>query len=168
MILDCSMRAFRVATTCLFLTSGVIAKEKPKIAIRVVSAEIVQQEYVATTAAVAGTSSTGCRTSKTLGDAIATGIPVGTTQCETESTPGKPAEKVLQSLPETHVRVILPNADDGKKVILWCRKDILSRCEVPAAGVFRAEVSGNTVWIYVPDLEGKEHKIRYDYLGTWQ
>lgn len=49
---------------------------------------------------------------------------------------------------------------DGTHVTLWCQVGF-RQCVSLKAGSYSAEVDGNTVWMYIRDLSGKEHKVKY-------
>jgi len=49
---------------------------------------------------------------------------------------------------------------DGTRVTLWCQAG-LRKCVSLQPGSYSAEVDGNTVWMYVRELSGKERKIKY-------
>jgi hypothetical protein len=55
---------------------------------------------------------------------------------------------------------------DGAHVTLWCQTGF-RRCVSLPAGSYSGEVKGNTVWMYVADLDGTEHKVKYKAAGTW-
>jgi hypothetical protein len=40
-------------------------------------------------------------------------------------------------------------------------------CNTLSARYYSAQIDGNSVWMFGHDLWGKEHKIKYHYVGGW-
>jgi hypothetical protein len=57
---------------------------------------------------------------------------------------------------------------DGRHLVLQCQPGFGSRCIPAISGNYEGEVEGNTIWLYMPDLEGKKHKAKYRFVGTWK
>jgi hypothetical protein len=55
---------------------------------------------------------------------------------------------------------------DGTHVTLWCQRGF-RKCSTLNGGYYSAEINGDSVWIFGHDLGGKEHKIKYHYVGGW-
>jgi hypothetical protein len=77
--------------------------------------------------------------------------------CSTTSTPGVAPHEVTRTIAQEYVSAALP---DGRKVVLWCQEGF-RKCAALAPGAYQAEVNGNALSVYVPDLSGKEHKVKY-------
>ena len=54
---------------------------------------------------------------------------------------------------------------DGVHTTLWCQAQFRN-CASLEAGYYAAQVKGNTVWIYIRDVSGKEHKIKYKAMSA--
>lgn len=153
------------AVLCLLLCATASqAKEKPKVRIEVVDTQSSTRQFTYYVPGTNGRSTTNCDDNATaidLGGGVATAN--GTTNCTTTSTPGSPASTGVRNIPQAHVHAIMP---DGTHVTLWCQSGF-RHCSTLNAGYYAAEVDGNSVWVYGRDLGGKEHKVKYHYVGGW-
>jgi hypothetical protein len=148
----------------LLLASRAEAKDKPRIRIQVVESQTSERQFSYQVPGRNGQSTTTCDSSATatdLGGGTATAR--GTTNCTTTTTPSTPPKTVVRSIPQAHVRAILP---DGSRVTLWCQQG-LRRCSPLGPGTYDAEVSGNSAWVYTRELDGGERKIKYRSVGGW-
>lgn len=155
------------ATSALFLlllSTIALAKDKPRITIQVVDTQTSTRErtyYVPGTNAQSRTNCDSNATAIDLGGGMASAN--GTTNCTTTTTPGRPASTGVRYIPQAHVHAVMP---DGTHVTLWCQQGF-RRCETLNTGSYVAEIDGNSVWMYGHDLSGKEHKVKYRYVGGW-
>jgi hypothetical protein len=149
---------------CILIATGALAKDKPRITIQVVTTHTSERQYSYTIPGTGAQSSTNCNSNATAIDTGAgTATANGTTNCETTTTPGSPPQTVVNSIPQVHVYAVMPN---NAHVTLWCQRGF-RQCRTLEAGSYFAEVSGDTLWVYGHDLEGKEHKIKYHAVGGW-
>jgi hypothetical protein len=145
-------------------TTTLPAKDKPQITIQVVDTDASTRQftyYVPGTSAQSTTNCNGNATAIDLGGGIATAN--GTTNCTTTTTPGRPPSTGVRYIPEAHVHAIMP---DGTHITLWCQSGF-RRCNTLNAGYYTAQIDGNSVWMFGHDLGGKEHRIKYHYVGGW-
>ena len=165
------MRSISSALVVLFFAGAAFGKEKPRVTIQVVETNTSERQYAYTVPGTAGTSTTNCDTNGN-GSVYGTnngGTVNGTvntnsnTNCTTTSQPGTPARTGTRSIIQEHVQAIMP---DGMHVTLWCQVGF-RKCDSLQPGNYSAEVDGNAVWMYVHDLSGKEHRIKYKYVGGW-
>jgi hypothetical protein len=133
------------------------------IEIQVVDAQTSKRYYTYSMPGTAAESTTNCDTSATATDLGGTVTANGTTNCTTTTTPGRPPQTVVGSIPQVHVRAIMP---DGRHVTMWCQQKF-RRCSALNAGTYAAEVRGNAVWIHGHDLDGTERRVKYLYVGGW-
>jgi len=71
--------------------------------------------------------------------------------------PEPPHTLPLESQQET-VHAVLP---DGRQVTLWCQKGWRDCRNLPE-GTYKAQIEGGSVlWIFVPQLNNTEKKIKY-------
>lgn len=157
----------KVATS-LFLLSvlplSLLAKEKPRVTVEVVNSQQSVRHWTQHILGTDSRSQTNCDTNGTATDTGGDTASINaTTNCSTTTTPGTPARTVEHSIAQEHVYAIMP---DGSHVTLWCQNGF-RRCESLSAGKYTAEVDGNTLWIYGHELDGKERKIKYHYVGGW-
>ena len=156
-----------LAVTLLSVSSNAaFAKDKPKITIEVVNSETSQRQYTYTTPGRNGASQTNCNTNGTTHGTV-TDYGVGPTQinantnantnCTTTTTPSTPPQTNVRSITQEHVSAILP---DGRQVTLWCQEGF-RHCDNLLPGKYEAEIDGNALFVFVHDLSGKEHKIKY-------
>jgi TPR repeat protein len=158
---------FAISTLCLFLISAAaFAKDKQRITIEVVNSETSQRQYTRTIPGRKGTSETNCNTDGTANGTITDyGVgPIQThstgnanTNCTTTTTAATPAQTRTESITQEHVYAILP---DHRQVILWCQQGF-RRCDDLQPGRYEAEIDGNALFVYVPELSGKERRIKY-------
>lgn len=156
-----------LAVTLLFVSSNAaFAKGKPRITIEVVNSEASQREYTYTTPGRNGTSQTNCSTNGTTNGTITdTGTgPIFTnsrgsadTNCQTTTAPPTPPQTHVRTITQEHVSAILP---DGRHVILWCQEGF-RLCDDLQPGNYEAEIDGNSLFLFVHELSGKERKIKY-------
>lgn len=161
------MRSSGVALLfALSIPVSALAKDKPKITIEVVNSETSQREYTRTIPGRKGTAQTNCTTNGTTNGTINDygAGPIQTnstgnanTNCTTTTTAATPPRTVTQSMTQEHVYAILP---DGRRVILWCQEGF-RRCDNLQPGKYEAEIDGNALLVYVPELSGKERRIKY-------
>ncbi|MGA2569474.1 MAG: tetratricopeptide repeat protein [Terracidiphilus sp.] len=155
----------------LFLADAAFAKDKQKITIEVVNSETSQRPYTYTTPGRKGTSETNCNTNGTTNGTVAD-YGVGPTQinansnantnCTTTTTAATPPQTHVGSITQEHVSAILP---DGRQVTLWCQEGF-RHCDNLLPGKYEAEIDGNALFVFVHDLSGKEHKIKYKAVGV--
>jgi hypothetical protein len=158
------MRRTISASCLLLLATLALAKDKPRITIQVVDSQTSVRQFAYNLPGTASNSTTNCNGSATAtapGGGVVTAN--GTTNCRTTTTPGAPSRAVVRSIPQAHVHAIMP---DSRQITLWCQQGF-RRCSTLSAGTYNAEVDGNTVWIFAHDLGGKEHKVKYHYIGGW-
>jgi len=159
------MRRISATLVVLFLAGAAFAKEKPRVTVQVVETETSERQYTRTVAGTAGVSTTSCNTSgnqtvygtsrgSTVQGAVDTN---SSTTCTTTSRPATPPSTQVRSIKQQHVQAIMA---DGTHVTLWCQAG-LRKCVSLEPGHYSAEVDGNTVWVYVRELSGKERKIKY-------
>ncbi len=55
---------------------------------------------------------------------------------------------------------------DGRRITVWCQSGF-RRCTTLSPGNYTAEIDGNSLWIYGYELGGKQHKLKYRYVGGW-
>jgi hypothetical protein len=156
-----------IPAVCFFLISpAALAKDKPRITIEVVNSETSQREYTRTIPGRKGTSETNCNTNETTNGTINDyGVgPIQTnstgnarTDCTTTTTAATPPQTRTESITQEHVYAILP---DHRQVILWCQEGF-RRCDNLQPGRYNAEIDGNALFVYVPELSGKERRIKY-------
>ena len=159
------MRRISTTLVVLCLASAAFAKDKPRVTVQVVETETSgrQSSYV-----VPGTeskSTTTCNKSasetvygkdngRTVKEAVDTD---STSTCTTTARPATPPTTQVRSIRQENVEAIMA---DGTHVTLWCQAGF-RQCISLKAGYYSAEVDGNTVWMYIRDLSGKEHKVKY-------
>jgi len=156
-----------LAVTLLFVSSSAaFAKDKPRITIEVINSEVSQKQYTYTTPGRKGTSETNCNTNGTTNGTINDyGVgPIQTnstgnanTNCTTTTAAATPPRTYVRSITQEQVSAILP---DGRQVTLWCQAGF-RRCDDLRPGKYEAEIDGNSLFVFVHELSGKEHKIKY-------
>lgn len=161
------MRGRALLSTILLCSVGVFAGEKPRINIQVVGTEDGQRQYTYTVAGTPAQTTTSCNTDANKTEYNTRNVSdtsiSGNTTCTTTSQPATPPTTQVRSVKQEDVHAVMPK---GEHVTLWCQAG-LRRCDSLPAGSYSAEVKGNTVWIYVADLDGTEHKVKYKAAGTW-
>lgn len=159
------MRRITGALMLVLLAGAAVAKEKPRVTVQVLETETSEREYTRTVAGTPGVSKTSCNSSenqtvygkstgKTVKGAVNTN---SSTNCTTVSQPATPPSTQMRSVTQQNVRAVMA---DGTQVTLWCQAG-LRKCVALQPGNYSAEVDGNTVWIFVRELSGKENKIKY-------
>jgi hypothetical protein len=156
----------RTSLSLVFLiaVSAAIAKDKPRITIQVMDTETSTRQFTYNVPGTNAHSTTNCNGNATAidtGGGMATAN--GTTNCTTTTTPGTAPSTRVREIPQAHVHAIMPN---GTHITLWCQSGF-RRCNTLSAGYYSAEIDGNSVWMFGHDLGGKEHKIKYHYVGGW-
>jgi hypothetical protein len=150
----------------LLATTPLFAKDEPRITIQVVKsqASTYQRSHM-----VSGRTSTSYTNCNTLGNVNGTATSYGTgttnvnafgnsnTNCTTTTNPGTPPHEVTRTITQEYVGALLP---DGRKAVLWCQEGF-RKCLSLAPGPYQAEIRGNALFIYVPELSGKERKVKY-------
>lgn len=165
------MKRISLVLVVVFFASAASAKDKPRITVQVVGTQSSEQPETYTTRGTAAISTTNCNTN---GNGSVDGTDDGstingtldthsTTNCTTTSQPGRPATTHTLYYLQENVQAIMP---DGTHVTLWCQVGF-RKCDSLRPGYYSAEIAGNTVWMYAHDLSGKEHKIKYKYVGGW-
>jgi hypothetical protein len=159
------MRRLSATLVVLLFACAAFAKEKPRVNVQVVETQTSDRQYTSTVAGTAGTSTTTCNANgnqtvygtsrgSTVKGAVNTN---STSTCTTTSRPATPPTTQVRSIRQEHVQAIM---EDGTHVTLWCQAG-LRKCVSLHTGAYSAEVDGNTVWIYIRDLSGKEQKLKY-------
>ncbi|MGA3263770.1 MAG: tetratricopeptide repeat protein [Terracidiphilus sp.] len=158
---------FAIPTLSVFFFGiAAFAKEKPRITIEVVNSESSQRHYTYTMPGKKGTSETNCDTNGTTNGTINDyGVgPIQThstgnasTNCTTTTTAATPPQTYVRSITQENVSAVLP---DGRRVTLWCQEGF-RKCDYLQPGEYEAEIDGNSLFVFVHDLSGREHRIKY-------
>jgi hypothetical protein len=146
------------------------AKAKPHVTIQVVDTETSARESTYTVAGTPAVSKTTCNTSenqtvygkdngRTVKGTVNTN---GTSSCTTVSQPATPPTTRSRSIRQENVQAVM---EDGRNVTLWCQQGWRD-CVSLLPGSYSAEIDGNTVWVYIKDLSGKERKIKYKAMAV--
>jgi hypothetical protein len=159
------MKRLSAALVVLFIAGSAFAKEKPRVTIQVVDAETSERETSYTVAGKPSVSKTTCNASenqtvygKSNGKTVRAAVDKNSSSaCTTVSDPGAPPTTQVRSIRQENVEAIMA---DGTHVTLWCQQGVRKCLSLPV-GHYSAEVDGNTVWIYVRELSGKENKVKY-------
>jgi hypothetical protein len=157
------MQRTKAGALFLFAVALVMAKDHPKVKIQVMGSEASERHYTQFIPGTNGRSSTNCYGNATATSVGNTTTADGSSNCYTTTTPGRAPSSVTRSIPQVHVRAVMP---DGLHVTLWCQAGF-RHCENLSADLYDAELDGNSVWIYSSDLSGKSHKVKYRYVGGW-
>jgi hypothetical protein len=157
----------RISTTLLVLclASAAFAKDKPRVTVQVVDTETSERQSSYVVPGTDAKSTTTCSKSasqtvygndngRTVKEAVDTD---STSTCTTTAQPATPPTTQVRSIRQENVEAIMA---DGTHVTLWCQAGF-RHCISLKAGYYSAEVDGNTVWMYIRDLSGKEHKVKY-------
>ena len=151
----------RLVPLIFLLACPLLAKNKAEIiTVHVLSTDAWTRTVNIHHAGTQGTSSTNCDTNGTISDPAGTGTANvnATTDCTTTSTPGSPGYTTSRQLQQETVHVALP---DGRIVTVWCQKAWRACVNLPQ-GTYRAQVDGaSTLWIFVPQLDKSEKRIKY-------
>ena len=149
----------------LFLSSfSLMAKDKKTLKVQVVDTQTNQREFTQYIPGTAGKATTNCNGNATIYGGGGTATANGTSNCTTTSTPGQAPGVVRRSIEQVHVRAVTPN---GRHITLWCQPGI-RRCSKLEPGFYSAEISGNSVWMLVYDLDGTTtHKVKFRFEGGW-
>ena len=159
------MRRLSTTLVVLCLASAGFAKDKPRVTVQVVDTETSERQTSYTVAGTDAKSITTCNKSasqtvyaKDNGRAVKEDVDTDSTStCTTTARPATPPTTQVRSIRQENVDAIMA---DGTHVTLWCQAGF-RQCVSLKAGHYSAEVDGNTVWMYLRDLSGKEHKIKY-------
>jgi len=154
------MSLLRIAVLAPLLIGIVSAKEKPKITIRVVETQASDRHFNYEVAGTPEKSTTNCRDNSGYGSVITGGPGI---VCNTTTTPATASHKDTISVAQANVLAVFPG---DKHVTLWCQYGF-RKCVDLEKGSYGAEVDGETVWVFVPDLSGKITKIKYRHNGGW-
>jgi hypothetical protein len=157
------MRLLSIFLAFAALSTPTFGKDNPTITVNVVNTQASTRQFNYTTPGTAGTSNTTCITNGTAIDSGNVTNINANTNCSTTSTPGTPPQTYTHSIAQEHVFAIMP---DGAHVTLWCQAGF-RHCYYLQPGSYTAEVKGNSLWMYVHDLSGKERKIKYHAVGGW-
>jgi hypothetical protein len=137
-----------------------MAKEHAKTLIDVmdtVSSTLVTTYSIPETAAH---STTHCDTS---GKVSVYGRIDANTDCQTTTTPGRPAGSWVTSVPQENVHATIL----GDHVNLQCQGSGW-QCVDLQPGQYQAAIKRDSVLVYCQDLDGKkQHKIKYRNVGSW-
>ncbi len=157
------MRSSQVALLCaLFVLAPAYAKDKPTIKIQVLGSQASTYQRSIVVPGRQGTSQINC---STIGNANETSSGYGTanttansnTNCSMTSTADTPPRTVTREIEQENVSALLP---DGRQVMLWCQQGY-RQCLYLQPGQYEAEIDGNALFIIVPELSGKERKVKY-------
>ena len=159
------MRRLSTTLVILCLAGAAFAKDKPRVTVQVVDSETSERQSTYVVPGSDAKSTTTCNKSKdetvyakdsgrTVKEAVDTN---STSTCTTTARPATPATTQVRSIRQENVEAVMA---DGTRVTLWCQQGF-RQCVSLKAGFYSAEVDGNTVWMYIKDLSGKEHKIKY-------
>ena len=165
------MRLYRAMSAFLFtlllvFAVGASAKDKPRVTIEVVNSEASQRQYTYTAPGRKGTSETNCNTNGTtngtindygVGPIYTNSTGSANTNCTTTTAAATPPRTYVRSITQEQVSAILP---DGRQVTLWCQAGF-RRCDDLRPGKYEAEIDGNSLFVFVHELSGKERKIKY-------
>jgi hypothetical protein len=159
------MRRLPALLAVLVVASTAFAKEKPRVTIQVVDAETSAREIPYTVAGTPAVSKTTCNENgnqtiyaKDNGRTVKGEVDTSkTSSCTTVSQPATPPTTQVRSIRQENAQAIMA---DGTRVTLWCQQG-LRKCVSLQPGNYSAEVDGNTVWVYIRDLSGKESKFKY-------
>lgn len=152
-----------ITGACFFLAVSLMGKDRPKIKVQVLGSDASEHQYTQYIPGSAGHSTTNCDGNATATSVGNTTTANGSTNCYTTTTPGQAPTTVVRSIPQVHVRAIMP---DGGHVTLCCQAGF-RHCANLSADSYDAEVEGNSVWIYAYDLSHKAYKVKYRYVGGW-
>jgi hypothetical protein len=156
----------RNAITAFFFLSGatgMVAKDGPLVKIEVVESLASERHYTRNVPATEGRSVTNCNNIAIGSQLGNTSVANGTSNCMTNTTPGRPARTIDATVPQVHIRAVLA---DGRHAILWCQSGF-RHCENLTAGLYDAEVKRDAVWVRLADLSGKYYRVKYRYVGGW-
>jgi hypothetical protein len=150
--------------------TAAFAKDKPRVTIQVVDAETSQRESSYTVAGTPAVSKTTCNSNenqtvygKDNGRTVKGTVNTNSAStCTTVSQPATPPTTRTRSIRQENVTAVMA---DGRNVTLWCQQGWRD-CVSLLPGSYSAEVDGNTVWVYIRDLSGKEHKIKYKAMAV--
>jgi hypothetical protein len=159
------MRRFVTAALVIFIAGTAFAKDKPRVTVQIVDAQTSARESTYTVAGSPAVSKTTCNESgnqtiygKDNGRTVKGVVDTNkTSTCTTVSQPAVPPTTRVRSIRQENMEAVLA---DGTHVTLWCQQGF-RKCVSLKPGSYSAELDGNTVWIFLRDLSGKEGKIKY-------
>jgi hypothetical protein len=154
---------YLAVTACLLLAASAYATDSKGVTVQVVNTQTSERQYSYYVPGRAGSSQTNCDTNaaaNTYGNSTNVN---GTTNCSTTSTPATAPQRIDRSIAQAHVYAIMPN---GMHVTLWCQAGF-RRCSTLEPGPYTAEIKGNSLWMYTFQLDGKQQKIKYHFVGGW-
>ncbi len=141
----------------MFSSAHCFGKDHPRITIQVVNSRAASYQRNVYVPGQRGHSETNCNT---MGNATLTGTTAygsANTNCSTTTTPGRAPQIATRTVAEEYVKALLP---DGRNVVLWCQQGY-RKCLPLAPGSYEAQIDGNALFIFVPELSGKERKVKY-------
>jgi hypothetical protein len=159
------MRRLSTTLVVLCMASAAFAKDKPRVTVQVVDSETSERQSTYVVPGSDAKSTTTCDKSanetvygKDNGRTVRAAVDTNSTStCTTTARPATPSTTQVRSIRQENVEAVMA---DGTHVTLWCQQGF-RQCVSLKAGFYSAEVDGNTVWMYIKDLSGKEHKIKY-------
>ena len=155
------MRKILLPAFLLLSSAALFAKDKGEvITIQVLSTDDWNRTITIHHRGTDGTASTNCDTNGSVSDPAGTGTASvnATTNCTTTSTPGTPAYTTTRNIQQETVHAVLP---DGRQVSLWCQKQWRACMSLPE-GSYKAQIDGGrTLWVFVPQLDKSEKRIKY-------
>ena len=158
------MKRATAALAVILCACLVAAKDKQTITLQIVDAQGSTRTQTYNVPGTPEYSKTRCSTNGTATDnGTNTTTIYGTTDCKTTTIPATPPSTRVVNVPQMHVFAIMP---DGRHLTLWCQVG-WRYCSQPSAGTYTAEIEGNVVWLHVFELGGKEHRVKYHYVGGW-
>lgn len=138
-----------------------LAKDKGEvITIQVLNTDAWEKTIAIRHRGTKGASNTNCNTNGSVSDPAGTGTASvdANTNCTTTTTPGTEPYTTTRNIQQETVRAVLPN---GRNVTLWCQKGWRSCMNLPE-GSYKAQVDGgDTLWIFVPQLNNTEKRVKY-------
>jgi len=141
------------------------AKDKPRVTVHVLEAETSERESTYTVAGSPAVTKTSCANSETQsvyakenGRTLRAKTDTnGTSNCTTVAQPAVAPSTRTLAIRQENVQAVM---EDGRNVTLWCQQG-WRQCVPLKPGFYSGELDGDAVWIYIKDLSGKEHKVKY-------
>jgi hypothetical protein len=150
-------------TSVLLVAMSAYAGDGKQVTVQVVNNQTSERQYSYYVPGRAGSSQTNCDTNATANTYGNSTNLNGTTNCITTSTPATAPQRIDRSIAQAHVFAIMP---DGMHVTLWCQAGF-RRCSTLEPGLYTAVIKGNSLWMYASQLDGKQQKIKYHFVGGW-
>lgn len=141
----------------ILATTPAFAKNKPTITIQVLKSQASTYQRSVFIPGQRGRSETNCNTMGNATEIGSTTYGTANTNCSTTTTPGRAPGISTRTVEQEYVGAVMP---DGRKVVLWCQQGF-RKCSALAPGSYQAELDGNSLFVYVPELSGREHKVKY-------